>query len=64
VVLAEDSDFEYTMIGGTIAKVHRHGQGAKGDSKSGHWAVSRSVTTIITALTGALGNMIDFRLSS
>jgi transposase len=28
--LAEDADFEYTMIDGTITKVHRHGQGAKG----------------------------------
>jgi hypothetical protein len=28
--LAEDADFEYTMIDGTIVKVHRHGQGAKG----------------------------------
>jgi transposase-like protein len=27
--LAEDADFEYTMIDGTIVKVHRHGQGAK-----------------------------------
>jgi transposase len=31
--LAEDSDFEYTMIDGTIVKVHRHGQGAKGGLK-------------------------------
>lgn len=28
--LSIDSDFEYTMIDGTICKVHRHGQGAKG----------------------------------
>ena len=27
--LAEDADFEYTMIDGTITKIHRHGQGAK-----------------------------------
>ena len=31
--LAEDADFEYTMIDGTIVKVHRHGQGAKGGLK-------------------------------
>mgnify|MGYP002683563612 CR=1 FL=1 len=31
--LAEDTDFEYTMIDGTIVKVHRHGQGAKGGHK-------------------------------
>lgn len=28
--LAEDTDFEYAMIDGTIVKVHRHGQGSKG----------------------------------
>ena len=32
--LAEDADFEYTMIDGTIVKVHRHGQGAKGGLKA------------------------------
>lgn len=31
--LSEDSDFEYTMIDGTICKVHRHGQGTKGGLK-------------------------------
>ena len=29
-VLASDSDLEYAMIDGTIVKVHRSGQGAKG----------------------------------
>jgi len=29
-VLALDADFEYAMIDGTIVKVHRSGQGAKG----------------------------------
>ena len=33
IALAEDSDFEYTMVDGTIVKVHRHGQGAKGGLK-------------------------------
>ena len=28
--LAEDNDFEYVMVDGTIVKVHRHGQGSKG----------------------------------
>lgn len=28
--LAADADFEYVMIDGTISKVHRSGQGAKG----------------------------------
>jgi len=32
--LSSDSDFEYTMIDGTIYKVHRHGQGAKGGLKA------------------------------
>ena len=32
--LAKDSDFEYAMIDGTIVKVHRHGQGAKGGLKA------------------------------
>ena len=29
-----DPDMEYTMIDGTICKVHRHGQGAKGGLKA------------------------------
>jgi transposase len=33
-VLAKDSDFEYAMVDGTIVKVHRHGQGAKGGLKA------------------------------
>jgi transposase len=32
--LSEGSDFEYMMIDGTICKVHRHGQGAKGGLKA------------------------------
>ena len=28
--LAEDADFEHAMVDGSIVKVHRHGQGAKG----------------------------------
>ncbi len=28
--LAEDCDLEYVMVDGSIVKVHRHGQGAKG----------------------------------
>jgi len=31
--LSDDADFEYGMIEGTICKVHRHGQGAKGGPK-------------------------------
>jgi transposase len=33
-LLAEDADFEYAMIDGSIVKVHRHGQGAKGGLKA------------------------------
>jgi len=32
--LSEDPDMEYAMIDGTIVKVHRHGQGAKGGLKA------------------------------
>ena len=32
--LAADADFEYVMIDGTISKVHRSGQGAKGGLKA------------------------------
>ena len=32
--LAEDADFGYAMIDGSIVKVHRHGQGAKGGRKA------------------------------
>ena len=39
--LSEDPDFEYALVDGTIVKVHRHGAGAKGDSKSGHRQVAR-----------------------
>jgi hypothetical protein len=39
--LSRDADFEYAFIDGTIVKVHRHGTGAKGDSKSGHRQVAR-----------------------
>jgi len=28
--LSEDADFEYIMVDGTIVRVHRHEQGAKG----------------------------------
>jgi hypothetical protein len=32
--LAEDADFEYAMIKGSIVKVHRHGRGVKGALKA------------------------------
>ena len=33
MALADDPDFEYAAIDGTIVKVHRHGAGAKGGLK-------------------------------
>ena len=32
--VSNDPDMEYVMIDGTIVKVHRHGQGAKGGLKA------------------------------
>ena len=32
--LSGDPDMEYAMIDGTVVKVHRHGQGAKGGPKA------------------------------
>ncbi len=34
--LRDDPDFEYVLIDGTLVRVHQHGTGAKGDSKSSH----------------------------
>ncbi len=31
---SDDPDMEYAMIDGTVVKVHRHGQGAKGGPKA------------------------------
>jgi transposase len=42
-LLSWDKDFEYAMIDGTIIRVHQHGAGAKGDSKSGYWPIARRV---------------------
>jgi transposase len=32
--VSDDPDMEYAMIDGTVVKVHRHGQGAKGGPKA------------------------------
>ena len=32
--LSDDPDMEYAMVDATIVKVHRHGQGAKGERKA------------------------------
>jgi len=34
--LSDEPDMEYAMIDATIVKIHRHGQGAKGDSGPGY----------------------------
>jgi hypothetical protein len=31
---SDDPDMEFAMVDGTIVKVHRHGQGAKGGLKA------------------------------
>src|SRR5207344_1761609 len=57
---SDTPDMEYAMVDATIVKVHRHGQGAKGDQ-----AIGRSkggMTTKILALTDALGNLVRFVL--
>lgn len=61
--LASDADFEYAMIDGSIVKVHRSGQDAKGGLSAMATGLSRGgITTKILALTDALGNLIDFCL--
>jgi len=40
-ILSGEPDMEYALIDGTIVKVHRHGAGQKGDSKSGHRQIAR-----------------------
>ena len=32
--VSDDPDMEYAMVDATIVKVHRHGQGAKGEPKT------------------------------
>ena len=34
--ISGEADMEYAMIDGSIVKVHRHGQGQKGDPESGY----------------------------
>lgn len=42
-LLSEDADFEYVMVDGTIVRVHRHGQGAKGGPKNSRSARAEAV---------------------
>ena len=53
--LAADADFEYIIVDGTIVRVHQHGSGARGGTKT--QAIGRSrggLTTKIVALVDAL----------
>jgi putative transposase len=38
--LSDDPDFEYVLIDATHIRVHQHGAGARGDSKSGNRQVA------------------------
>ena len=61
--LSADADFEYVIIDGTIVRVHQHGSGARGGTKT--QAIGRSrggLTTKIVALVDALGNLVRFVL--
>lgn len=61
--MSDYPDMECVTIDGTICKVYRHGQGAKGGAQS--QAIGRSrggITTKILSLTDALGNLVSFRL--
>jgi len=61
--LSADADFEYVIVDGTIVRVHQHGTGAKGGTKT--QAIGRSrggLTTKIVALVDALGNLVRFVL--
>ena len=50
------------MVDATIVKVHRHGQGAKGDQSQAIGRSKGGMTTKILALTDALGNLVRFVL--
>jgi transposase len=56
--LSDEADFEYVIVDGTIVRVHQHGTGAKGGTRS--QAIGRSrggLTTKIVALVDALESM-------
>jgi hypothetical protein len=50
------------MVDATIVKVHRHGQGAKGDANQAIGRSNGGMTTKILAVTDALGNLVRFVL--
>lgn len=59
-ILSDVPDMEMAMIDGTIVKVHRHGQGSKGDLKSGDRQVEGRLDDQDSALRDALGNLVRF----
>ena len=60
--LSADPDFEYVLIDATLVRVHQHGTGAKGDSKSGHRQIARRPDDEDPVIVDALGNLIRFVL--
>jgi transposase len=57
--VSADADFEYVIVDGTIVRVHQHGTGARGGTRT--QAIGRSrggLTTKIVALVDALGNLV------
>jgi transposase len=60
--VSDEPDLEYAMVDATIVRVHRHGQGAKGDPKPGNRSLRRRCDDKILALTDALGNLVRFVL--
>ena len=60
--VSDEPDLEYAMIDATIVKVHRHGQGQKGDLRQAIGRSKGGLTTTILALTAALGNLVRFVL--
>ena len=59
--LSADADFEYIIVDGTIVRVHQHGSGARGGTKTQAIGRSRGGLTIV-ALVDALGNLVRFVL--
>ena len=51
--LAADADFEYVIVDGTIVRVHQHGSGARGGTRTQAIGRSRGGLTIV-ALVDAL----------
>src|ERR671921_2042073 len=59
--LSADADFEYVIVDGSIVRVHQHGSGARGGTKTQAIGRSRGGLTIV-ALVDALGNLVRFVL--